>query len=172
MPLQRGIRPAPGQVFICDFGPDPDSIVAPGVMRGPLAVKPEIWKDRHVVVLSSSFETTTVVPFSTKAPRSPTKVHHCIPAGTYAFMDQHEDSWLKGDLITTVSNSRLDRPFVGNRRTVVSLSKDDLRAVRKAVLNALRLGVLAPYLDPPPDPQGAAPQENPSGSAETGSEGA
>lgn len=146
MPLLPGIRPQPGQVLICDFGPDPDSIVPPGLMRGPLAVKPEIWKERHVVVLSSSMGVTTVVPFSTVAPRSPMRIHYRIPAGTYQFMDQQDDSWLKGDLITTVSNDRLDRPFVGNKRSIVFLSKADLRAVREAVLNGLALGKLIPHL--------------------------
>ena len=113
---------------------------------GPLAVKPEIWKERHVVVINASFGVTTVVPFSTVAPRSPMRSHFCIPAGKYQFMDQHDDSWLKGDLVTTVSNDRLDRPFVGNRRTIVSLSKDDFKACLEAMLNGLRLGKLVPYL--------------------------
>lgn len=146
MPLLPGIRPQPGQVLICDFGPDPDSIVEPGVMEGPLAVKPEIWKERHVVVINSSIDVTTVIPFSTVAPRSPMRIHHRIPAGTYQFMDQQDDSWLKGDLITTVSNQRLDRPFVGNRRSTVYLDRADFKACLEAMLNGLRLGKLTPHL--------------------------
>lgn len=161
MPLQKGIRPVPGQVLICDFGPDPDSIIEPGVMVGPLAVKPELWKERPAVVLGSSFDVTTVVPLSTIAPRSPMKTHHCIPAGTYQFLDHHEDSWVKGDLVTTVSNERLDRPFVGSRRSIVHLSKEDFKAVRVVALNGLGLGKLAPYLDSQP----AAAAANPGPSA-------
>jgi uncharacterized protein YifN (PemK superfamily) len=103
--------PVPGQVVMCDFGPDPANIEAPGVMTGPLAVVPEIWKVRQAVVLSARFGIATVVPMSTSVPR---KVDHChvrIPAGTYPFLSTHEDSWIKAELIESASNTRLDRPF-------------------------------------------------------------
>lgn len=148
MPLANGIRPASGQVLMCDFGPDPSNISPPGVMTGPLAVNPEIYKERQVIVINSSSGLTTVVPLSTVAPKSPMKIHYRINAGTYSFLDQNDDSWVKADLISTVSNQRLDRPFVAGRRTTVNISKEDLRCVRKAVLHALAMSQLAMTLDP------------------------
>lgn len=134
---------------MCDFGPDPDNVIPPGVMTGPLAVKPEIFKERQAVVINSSMGLTTVVPLSTVPPRSPMKIHYRIPAGSYDFLDQNDDSWVKADLIATVSNQRLDRPFVAGQRTTVSISKDDLREIRKTVLHALAMSGLTTHLDPP-----------------------
>lgn len=148
MSLPFGIRPSPGQVLMCDFGPDPENIMPPGVMIGPLAVKPEIFKERHVIVINSSLGLTTVVPLSTVSPRSPMKIHVKIPATSYAFLDQTVDSWVKADLIGTVSNQRLDRPYIAGKRQTVSISKDDLRRVRQAVLHALAMSHLAAILDP------------------------
>ena len=120
----------------------------PGVMIGPLAVKPEIFKERHVIVINSSLGLTTVVPLSTVSPRSPMKIHVKIPATSYAFLDQTVDSWVKADLIGTVSNQRLDRPYIAGKRQTVSISKDDLRRVRQAVLHALAMSHLAAILHP------------------------
>jgi uncharacterized protein YifN (PemK superfamily) len=148
MPLPNGIRPSPGQVLMCDFGPDPDNIVPPGVMTGPLAVKPEIYKQRQTVVINASSGLTTVVPLSTVAPRSPMKIHYRIAAGFYGFLDQNDDSWVKADLITTVSNQRLDRPFVAGQRKTVSVSKYHMLEIRKTVLHALAMSALVSTLDP------------------------
>lgn len=136
----------PGQVMICNYGPDPRNIQAPGVMHGPLAVPPEMWKHRHVVVLSSGPHMAIVAPFSTKAPPSVQRFHHCIPAGTYPFMSATEDNWLKGDLMGSVSITRLDRPMVNGRHSSVYVSNDDMKAIQKAVLYALRLGTLGQHL--------------------------
>ena len=68
MPIPRTIRLAPGQIVMVEFGPDPRSIAPPGIMRGPLAVLPEIYKERHAIVVTTTSGLTTMVPFSTKAP--------------------------------------------------------------------------------------------------------
>ena len=57
--------PAPGDVLMREFGPDPRSIIAPGVMTGPLAVPPEIYNFRPVAVFSTLGKLSIVVPFST-----------------------------------------------------------------------------------------------------------
>ncbi|POO56302.1 type II toxin-antitoxin system PemK/MazF family toxin [Agrobacterium rosae] len=147
MSLPSGIRPSPGQVLMCDFGPDPDNVTPPGLMVGPLAVKPEIYKERQVIVINSSNGLTTVVPLSTVAPRSPLKIHFKITAGLYDFLSHAEDSWVKADLISTVSNQRLDRPYLAGKRQTVSISKSDFREVRKTVLHALAMSQLASLLD-------------------------
>lgn len=146
MPLQPGIFPSPGQILICDFGPDPSKIVPPGITKGPLGVSPEMYKERHVVVLSAGRGITTIAPFSTSAPRSPQKFHYCLPAGSYAFFDPLEDSWLKADMLETVSNLRLDRPFVAGKRSTVKLTQAHLTEVRKAVLHWLGLSRLTDHL--------------------------
>ena len=146
MPLMKGIFTFPGQVLMCDFGPEPDKVAEPGIMKGPLSVPPEIFKERHVVVLSGFNGLSIIVPFSTVAPKTPQKYHFCIPAGTYGFFDPNEDNWAKSDLIANVSNERLDRPFSAGKRSTVSLSKDDFAKVRETVLHALGLSRLTQHL--------------------------
>jgi uncharacterized protein YifN (PemK superfamily) len=124
---------------MCDFGPDPDNVTPPGLMFGPLAVKPEIYKERQVIVINSSNGLTTVVPLSTVAPRSLMKIHFKITAGSYDFLSHAEDSWVKADLISTVSNQRLDRPYLAGKRQTVSISK--------TVLHALAMSQLASLID-------------------------
>lgn len=138
--------PHPGQVLMCDFGPDPQNIEPPGVMVGPLAVKPEIWKERHSVVISARFGMTIVVPFSTSKPSKKEKFHHYIAAGKYPFLSAHEDNWVKCDLIEAVSNSRLDRPYLAGRRSIVNLDAADFKDVREALLHAVALGRLTDHL--------------------------
>jgi uncharacterized protein YifN (PemK superfamily) len=131
---------------MCDFGPNPENIADPGVLVGPLAVKPEIWKLRPAVVLSARFGLTTLVPVSTEPPRTVTRSHYHIPDGKYAFLAADEENWVKAELIETASNQRLDRPFLAGRRSIVHLDAEDLKAVRQAVLHALALGSLTEHL--------------------------
>jgi uncharacterized protein YifN (PemK superfamily) len=138
--------PTPGQVVMCDFGPDPANIEPPGVMTGPLAVTPEIFKERHAVVLSARFGIATVVPISTSVPRKIEHYHVKIPAGSYPFLSMVEDSWVKADLIESASNARLDRPFLGGKRSIVEFTPADFKRVRQAVLHALALGFLTGHL--------------------------
>jgi uncharacterized protein YifN (PemK superfamily) len=115
-------------------------------MVGPLAVKPEVWKLRHSVVVNARFGLATVIPLSTSPPRGAAKSNLLIPAGKYPFLSAHEDSWAKAELIQTVSNERLDRPYLGGRRSIVNLDAADLKGVREAILHALALGFLTGHL--------------------------
>jgi uncharacterized protein YifN (PemK superfamily) len=146
MPLLQGIYPSPGQVLICDFGPEPGTIEPPGLMAGPLGVPPELFKLRPVVVISPGRGLSTVVPFSTVAPKTPQKYHLCIPAGRYEFLDADADSWAKTDLLGTESNLRLDRPFVLGTRRSVKLVEADFRLIRESVLHWIGLSRLTMHL--------------------------
>src|SRR5262245_6379987 len=99
-------------VLMCDFGPVLGDIKEPGVMKGPLSVAPEMTKNRFVVIMTpgtSRFGTCVVVPLSTKEPKPVKKHHHCFLVGSYPFLGGDEHSWVKGDMVTTVSYARLDR---------------------------------------------------------------
>jgi uncharacterized protein YifN (PemK superfamily) len=144
--LEPSMVPKPGQVVMCDFGPDPANIEPPGVMVGPLAVRPEIWKVRHAIVVSARFGITTVVPISSSVPRVPGRSTVHLPAGKYPFLSADEDSWVKAELIESASNSRLDRPYLAGRRSIVRVDDDDLKLVRQAILHALSLSSLTGHL--------------------------
>ena len=138
--------PAAGDVLMCEFGPDPASVTQPGIMRGPLAVPPEIYKYRPVAVLSTLGKLSIVVPFSTARPGSPRACHVLVPLGSYGFLTKTSDSWLKADLIESVSHERLDRIRTGGVFQRASLGAVHLKALRAACLNALQLGRLAQSL--------------------------
>jgi uncharacterized protein YifN (PemK superfamily) len=138
--------PTAGDVIMCEFGPDPASIVTPGVMRGPLAVKPEIWKFRQAVVVSSFGRLAIVVPFSTSQPNTAKNYHVHIAAGTYPFLTTASDSWLKADLIETVSHDRLDRCQVAGKYQRVRLTPAHLMALRAACLHSMGLGRLVQHI--------------------------
>lgn len=146
MPIPANMVLAVGQVIMCDFGPDPATVGAQGIRVGPLAVKPEIWKQRHSVVISGRYGMTTVVPMSTDVPTKIEKFHYKIAAGKYAFLKPDEDSWVKADLIESVSHQRLERPLLRGRFATVHLDAGDQEAVRKAVLHALKLGYLTEHV--------------------------
>lgn len=146
MPLLPSIYPRGGQVLMCEFGPEPAKVQPPGLMIGPLGVSPEMFKERPAVVINASRGMTLVVPLSTGAPKTPQKYHYCIPAGTYPFLDPNDDSWVKADMLESVSNERLDRPFTGGKRQTVSVSTADFKKIRETVLHALALGRLTEHL--------------------------
>jgi len=134
--------PTPGMVLMCNFGPVPADIVPPGVMIGPLSVPPEMTKNRFVVVLTpgkKTYGTCTVVPLSTVAPVPQENFHHCFLAGTYPFLNGAAHSWVKGDMVTTVSFARLDRVLVGGKWSSPSISSADFAIVKGCVRNALVL---------------------------------
>jgi uncharacterized protein YifN (PemK superfamily) len=146
MALPSSISVSFGEIVIVEFGPDPRSIAPPGIMNGPLGVLPEMFKQRHAIVIATTYGLTTVIPLSTKAPPTIRPYHLCIPAGKYGGMSTVCDSWTKSDLITTVSNLRIDRPFVAGKRVSVTLDAADKKAVRATVLHALQLSRLTPHL--------------------------
>jgi mRNA interferase MazF len=105
---------------------------------------PEMVKKRPVVVMSPSSRkrrTCIVVPASTVAP-----IHHmslavALDAARYPFLDR--STWLKCDMITTVSHERLflfrDRHGrqLDSRRTVVRA--EDLDEIRSRIARAIAL---------------------------------
>lgn len=135
--------PSAGDVLNCDFGPDPESVVTPGVMYGPLAVPPEIFKLRPVAVLSTIGKISIVVPFSTSEPKVIKNYQVHVLKGTYGFLTGSADSWLKADLIEAVSHARLDRLRVGGVFQRARLSPQHLKELRIACLHAIQLGRLA-----------------------------
>ncbi|OBZ96235.1 hypothetical protein ADU59_07740 [Pararhizobium polonicum] len=127
-------------VLMCNFGPVLTDIVAPGVMAGPLSVAPEMTKNRFVIVMTpgvSKYGTCVVVPLSTKEPKPAKNHHHCILAGTYPFLGGDEHSWVKGDMVTTVSYARLDRVQLKGKFLSPSLTAEDFAIVKACVKHAL-----------------------------------
>ena len=122
--------PEPGTVLLCDYDLGRSSVDAQ-----------EMTKVRPVVVLSPRRRAESgpylIVPFSTQAPSSPSGVHYRIPAGTYAFLTRHADSWAKGEFVSSVGELRLDR--LRRNRSYLSprLRDADLRAIRMCVIRAL-----------------------------------
>jgi uncharacterized protein YifN (PemK superfamily) len=144
MPIKH--IPAAGDMLMCEYGPDPTSISRPGVMKGPLAVPPEIFKLRPVAVLASINQLCIVVPFSTSAPRSVRPYYVHIPVGSYPFLSNATDSWLKADLIEAVSHRRLDRMLVGGRYARANLTTAHKKELHAACLSSLQLSRLAEFL--------------------------
>jgi uncharacterized protein YifN (PemK superfamily) len=117
-----------GDVLMCDFttGFQP----------------PEMVKVRKVVVLSARSRVTIpntylVVPLRKAAPAPPEGCHHEFRPRSYHFLDDVESVWAKADMLTCVGKHRLDRVKVNGRYSRVCIRKDDLMAIRRAVLNAL-----------------------------------
>lgn len=119
--------PNPGDVLMCDFdGFKP----------------PEMVKKRKVIVLSRRSrermpETYIVIPVSKSCPTPPEGCHVEFKARSYDFFDLAESVWAKCDMVTCVAYHRLDRLKLHGRYTKTSLRKDDLEAVRKAVLHSI-----------------------------------
>jgi mRNA interferase MazF len=119
--------PDAGDVLMCDF-------------TGFRA--PEMTKVRKVVVLSPRSRvifpsTYLVVPIS-KTPPSLPEPHHCeFKPRSYHFFDQVESVWAKADMVTCVAAHRLDRMKINGRYSRAQIRKEDLLAIRKAVLYAL-----------------------------------
>ena len=108
--------------------------------------KPEMIKRRPVIVLSYSRARpglAIVVPLSTTAPTPPRSWHHQLRATSQ--WDHHE-RWVKGDMIYTMSLSRLFPWYVGldsNGRRIFlhnfRIDESDFAATKKAVLSALKI---------------------------------
>jgi uncharacterized protein YifN (PemK superfamily) len=136
--LPQGLRftPRPGTLLICHFGL--------GFMR------PEIVKVRPVLVISrqprNNTGLCTVVPISSKAPNDPQPYHYRLPEGTVPGK-KYSESWLKGDLIQTVSLARLDRIKIGKRQYAAPIVSDEVMVeARKCVLHAQDMHHLTNHL--------------------------
>lgn len=134
-------HPETGTIVICDF-------------HG--YVEPEMVKRRPAVVISPRFRNRaglcTIVPLSTTPPYQIMPYHYKL----------HLDSplpppydalchWVKADMLSTVSMSRLDLPRTGKdagkRQYVIKVIEDiDLRNIRSCVLHAVGLSHLTGHL--------------------------
>lgn len=110
---------------------------------------PEMVKVRPVVVLSPqrhNRETCIVVPVSTTAPYPVEAFHHKLEPASLPERLRGNVCWIKGDMVTTVANWRLDRVRAGKKpdgtRLYVAykITEVDWAAVQRAIGVALGLG--------------------------------
>lgn len=135
----------PGDVLLCEFGPDPRQPGIYPLASGPISVPPEMIKQRHAAVIATPSPGLAIIaPFSTRAPIPLKAFHVHFPLGAYPFFSR--DSWLKGDMLQVVSRDRLDRLFFNGRHQRAALSTADFRAIRAAALGGLGLSRLAGHL--------------------------
>ncbi|MGJ0535067.1 type II toxin-antitoxin system PemK/MazF family toxin [Methylocystis sp.] len=126
-PQGISFQPKPGQILICHFG---------------LAFRqPEINKTRPVLVISahqrSWTRVCTVMPISSKAPHTVEPYHYRLPDGLLP-KSKYPESWLKGDLIVSVADHRLDRMKTGFRKyETPTVSPEVLKEARRCALHRL-----------------------------------
>ena len=110
---------------------------------------PEMVKIRPVIVLSAqrhNRETCIIVPVSTTKPYPIETFHHRLEPASLPDRLRKAESWVKGNMITTVANWRLDRVRVarnpdGSRQYVAhKITVADWAAVQQAVAVAIGLG--------------------------------
>ncbi len=139
------LTPHIGQIVTCDFRSGFEA--------------PEMTKIRPVLVLSSALPgrqrgLATVVSLSLGAPLTVEPYHmklpeYCVPGSWYC---EGMESWVKGDVVTTVSYRRLclieetqDRR--GRRRFFTRpIDSELMQQVYACVLRGMNLGALAQYL--------------------------
>jgi uncharacterized protein YifN (PemK superfamily) len=104
-------------------------------------VKPEMVKNRHVIVLSSKLinglGTVVVVPVSKNKPVPVRQFHVHFPADCYACFTPSQEHWAKCHLVAHVRFDRLDRVIAGGKWCTPSISASDLAKVRAAVRHAI-----------------------------------
>jgi len=130
MPLKH--HPKRGSILICDYK---------GFMP------PEMVKRRPVIVISPrrrrNYKLYSVVPLSTTAPDVPQTYHCEIELAPPLPARWSSRCWVKGDMISTVSFSRLElircgKDSLGKRLYYNHiLSTGDMRRVSKCILSAL-----------------------------------
>ena len=119
--------PDAGDVLMCDF-----TSFQP----------PEMTKTRRVIILSPRSrthfpDTFLVVPVSKSRPSKQENHHFEFRPRAYAFFDAIEPVWALANMLTCVKKSRLDRMKINNRFSGAQIRKEDLQAVRRAVLHAM-----------------------------------
>jgi uncharacterized protein YifN (PemK superfamily) len=121
--------PEPGTLVFCDFGP--------GMAR------PEICKERPVIVISTRRkwqQLCIVVPISTKEPRRRQRYHVELPCEALDPRLPQERRWAKCDLVSHVSLKRLRGWHIGGGLRIFDVVPDELLAeVREGVLHAIGL---------------------------------
>ena len=134
------------QIVMVDYGPNPANLTTP-VEKGPLSVLPEMYKTRHAIVMAKSMlGTTTVVPLSTNEPQHVMDFHYEIEARTYDSLNENVSSWVKANMISNVSNERINRPLFEGRRTTILIELNHFKEIRKAVLSGLGMGKLNEFI--------------------------
>ena len=102
---------------------------------------PEMVKKRRVVVISpyqfNKRGICGVVPLSTTVPNIIEVFHHKISAGKYRFLSMEKDTWVKADMLATLSLARFDRIRMGHSFLAPSLNNDDFQCIKKCVQNYL-----------------------------------
>jgi len=133
-------HPRQGEVLMCDYG-------AGGF------IAPEMVKTRPIVVLSPkrlNAQTCLVVPLSTTTPTVQLSHHHIINPMSLPRALRQEVSWVKGDMVTHVAVSRLDRVryrrSVDGRRVYEStiVLEADWRAIQICIRHSLGLNDIRP----------------------------
>jgi len=139
-----GLKYSPyvGQILMCDFH---------GMKE------PEMTKRRPVIVLRASRygpKLATIACLSTSEPKPSQQYHLKMDNALLPNIDffQDKETWLKGDMIYTVSHERLDliklgRLDGGKRQYFQQkLSRDHMREVYTCVLHGINLGGLSGHL--------------------------
>jgi mRNA interferase MazF len=138
-------HPHPGQMLLCDFSD----------FKEPEIVK----RNRPVIVLSSALKgrdkLLTIVPLSTVKPNPIQPYHYLLPKKSMPMISnfQERESWVKGDMLYTVSFHRLNliklitRNLEGKRDYFKTrLGRDQMREIYKCVLHGLNLSKLTKHL--------------------------
>lgn len=135
-------HPEIGTIVICDY----DGFI-----------EPEMVKRRPVIIVSPRFRNReglcTIVPLSTTPPNPVMPYHYKLKLDK-PLPPPYDSSfhWVKGDMLATVSFSRLFLPRThkdanGKREYVIKVIEDiDLRKVRECILHALALSLLTGHL--------------------------
>ncbi len=141
-------QPRLGSVILCDF-------------RG--MIQPEMVKRREVVVVAPhkhNSKLVTVVPLSSTPPRREEAYHHRLGCNPRPGGSADEKVWAKCDTVYTVCLERLDMHYTrtrrGGRQTVwVSVSSEELAAIRQALASALQIPYTAPVPERGPESESA-----------------
>ena len=131
---------------MCDFGPDATDPRTFPLSQPPVAVPPEIWKPRRVVVVSDNainhrhgrgHGLCLVVPFSATPPKTPDAWDVFFPARSYRSLTK--DVWAECARVTLASHARLDRVIAGQGYRSEFLKPDDMARIEDGLHAALGL---------------------------------
>jgi len=138
--------PRRGAILMCDFGPDAQDPNTFPLRKPPVAVPPEIWKVRRVVVVSNDAinhkhgrapGVCLVVPFSATPPNTPEPWDVLFPARSYRSLTR--DVWAKCASVGIVSHARLDRVIAGQGYRTDFLTAVDMARIEAGLRAALSL---------------------------------